>query len=579
MPTVMAKPTNIETLIMKTRIWISKIEFSDTSELEFDKNQITVFVGPNNAGKSAALKELNLLTRSNNNNSVVLKNINLEKDGTEEELLEYLKSNSMAQMDNSNPEPFYLGYKYRVYGGNLDSYWRNNQGLNDIHSLFVNHLTTEERLTMSNPPKNISLTKDAVKHPIHYMQKDDSIEIQFSSYFKHAFNQDLIVHRNAGNDVPLYIGKRPIPKNGDDRVSINYIKEIEKLPLLHKQGDGMRSFVGILLSAFVSNYSLLLLDEPEAFLHPPQARLLGKMLANDLPKNRQLFLATHSGDFLKGLLDADTANLKIVRIKRDGNINKISTLNNSEIKELWGDSLLRHSNILDGLFHSKVVICESDSDCRFYSAVLQSLYEDDSNISPDVLFIHCGGKHRVSSIVKSLKKLDVDIVSILDFDVLNSLNPLKNIFTECGGDWSIIENDWKQVKTSIDAKRPELETKDLKREILPIIESTTERIFPKAKIKEINSLLKKVSAWSHAKQSGKFFIPSGNPMQAYQRLILELEKVGLLVVEVGELESFVKSVGNHGPKWVNEVLSKDLLNDPELNEAREFVNKIIKARP
>ncbi|ANQ52772.1 ATP-binding protein [Flammeovirga sp. MY04] len=564
---------------MKPRIWISKIEFSDTTELEFEKNQITVFVGPNNAGKSATLKELNLLTRSTNNNCVVLKNMNLEKDGTEEELLEFLKSNSMAQKDNSNPEPFYLGLKYRIYGGNLDAYWNNRQGLNDMQSLFVSYLSTEERLTMSNPPRNISLTKDAVKHPIHYMQKDDSIEFQFSSYFKQAFNQDLIVHRNAGNDVPLYIGERPVPKNGDDRVSINYIKEIEKLPLLHKQGDGMRSFVGILLSAFVSDYSLFLLDEPEAFLHPPQARLLGKMLANDLPKDKQLFLATHSGDFLKGLLDADIENLKIVRIKREGDINKISTLNNSEIKELWGDSLLRHSNILDGLFHSKVVICESDSDCRFYSAVLQSLYENDSNISPDVLFIHCGGKHRVSSIVKSLKKLDVDIISILDFDVLNSQNPLKDIFTECGGDWSVIENDWKQVKTSIDAKRPELETEDLKKEIIPILESTTERLFPKSKIKEINSLLKRVSAWSHAKQSGKFFIPSGNPMQAYQRLILELEKVGLLVVEVGELESFVKSIGNHGPKWVNEVLSKDLLNDPELLEAREFVKKIIKARP
>ena len=53
------------------------------------------------------------------------------------------------------------------------------------------------------------------------------------------------------------------------------------------------------------------------------------------------------------------------------------------------------------------------------------------------------------------------------------------------------------------------------------------------------------------------------------------KKVGLLVVEVGELESFVKSVGNHGPKWVNEVLIKDIAVDPELNEARDFVKKLI----
>ncbi len=434
-------------------------------------------------------------------------------------------------------------------------------------------------MQIANPPNNIFLTKDAVSHPIHFMQKDDTIENKFSTYFQQAFNEELIVHRNAGSNVPLYIGKRPVPVQGEDRVSIGYLHELEKLPLLHEQGDGMRSFVGVLLSAFISNHNLLLIDEPEAFLHPPQARLLGKMLAKDLPTDRQLFLATHSGDSLKGLLEADVSNLKIVRIQRQGDINKISVLDNSDIKELWNDSLLRHSNILDGLFHSKVIICEGDSDCRFYSAVLQCLFENESNISPDYLFTHCGGKHRVASVVRALKKLNVDINAILDFDVLNDTYPLKDIFEECGGNWSLIERDWKIVKSSIDSKRPELETEDLKKELFPIFESTTERIFPQEKIKEIHSLLRKVSAWAHAKQVGKSFIPNGEPTQAYQRLIIELEKVGLMVVEVGELESFVKSIGNQGPKWVNEALTKDLANDVELNEAREFVRKIIKVRP
>lgn len=563
---------------MKPKVWIEKIRFSDNSELTFDANQITVFVGPNNAGKSATLKELNALTRQKNREGKVVKDFTLRKDGTSDDLLEFVKEFSIEHFSN-NPQPHYNGYKYSLYGGHIDGYWKKAEDLSDLQPVFINLLSTEERLNIANPPNNISLTKDAVSHPIHFMQKDDTIENKFSTYFHQAFNEELIVHRNAGNNVPLYIGKRPQPNQGEDRVSIGYLKELEKLPLLHEQGDGMRSFVGVLLSAFISNHNLLLIDEPEAFLHPPQARLLGKMLAKDLPTNRQLFLATHSGDFLKGLLEADVTNLKIVRIQRQEDINKISVLDNSDIKELWNDSLLRHSNILDGLFHSKVIICESDSDCRFYSAVLQCLYENESNISPDYLFTHCGGKHRVASVVKALKKLNVEISAILDFDVLNEINPLKDIFEECGGNWSIIEKDWKIVKSSIDAKRPELETEDLKKELIPLLESTTERIFPQEKIKEINSLLRKVSAWAHAKQVGKGFVPNGEATQAYLRLIAELEKVGLMVVEVGELESFVKSIGNHGPKWVNEALAKDLVNDIELNDAREFVRKIIKARP
>jgi hypothetical protein len=46
-----------------------------------------------------------------------------------------------------------------------------------------------------------------------------------------------------------------------------------------------------------------------------------------------------------------------------------------------------------------------------------------------------------------------------------------------------------------------------------------------------------------------------------------LRAAGLHVVEVGELEGFVRTVGGHGPRWVNEVLKRDLASDPEL-EAR-----------
>ena len=50
----------------------------------------------------------------------------------------------------------------------------------------------------------------------------------------------------------------------------------------------------------------------------------------------------------------------------------------------------------------------------------------------------------------------------------------------------------------------------------------------------------------------------------------------MLIVEIGQLESFVRSVGNHGPKWVNDVLGKDLKSDPELEDARKFIWQVIK---
>ena len=34
------------------RAWISEIEFNDNSAIKLEQNDIVVFVGPNNAGKS-----------------------------------------------------------------------------------------------------------------------------------------------------------------------------------------------------------------------------------------------------------------------------------------------------------------------------------------------------------------------------------------------------------------------------------------------------------------------------------------------------------------------------------------------
>ena len=558
---------------MKPRVWVQTVTFSDNSRIGFDPDDIVILVGPNNAGKSATLKEIFRLARQKSDKGKVLLDIEFSTEGTEE-LKSYLETFSVKAF-NGNPEPTYSGMGFSVYGGGIEHQFRNYQnGLGDLQSIFLTLLSTESRLSAANPPNNINLTNQAPTHPIHFLQKDDSVEKQFSGYFRQAFGLDLIVHRNAGGSVPLYVGKKPVPKKGEDRVSIGYITELQKLDLLHEQGDGMRSFVGVLLHSLVAKNSILLVDEPEAFLHPPQARLLGKMLANDLPKGKQLFFSTHSEDFLKGLLDSGSRNVKIVRLIRDKNTNRVSILNQDEIKEIWSDSLLRHSNILSGLFHSRVIVCESDSDCRFYSAILSSLHDEPGAIVPDVLFVHCGGKHRAPTVLKALKRIDVDVRVVVDFDVLNDTNPLRDIVVSLGGKWERVEKDWKVVKMEIEKKRPELLTVDLKKEIESILAATNDRIFPKDQTKKIESALKRANAWSEAKNAGKAYLPSGTATICFERLQIELQKLGIFVLEVGELERFSKSIGNHGPKWVSEVLLKNLKTDPELEAARQFVKRI-----
>ena len=125
-----------------------------------------------------------------------------------------------------------------------DSWWVNSGNpLNLPSKFFCRLLSADERLQGANPPANIALRRDAPGHPIHLLLKDDSLEEKLSSQFKRAFGLDIVVHRNAGNQVPIYVGNKAQPNSGQDRVSIDYIKELEKLTPIQAQGD--RSVQGV----------------------------------------------------------------------------------------------------------------------------------------------------------------------------------------------------------------------------------------------------------------------------------------------------------------------------------------------
>ncbi|MCZ7400366.1 MAG: hypothetical protein O8C62_11960 [Candidatus Methanoperedens sp.] len=88
---------------MTTRIWLSEIQFSDNSKIAIDKNDIVVLFGPNNAGKSASLKEAGTLLRTKNNKGKVLKDITIEKDGSETELISFLVMSLNLSFMKENP--------------------------------------------------------------------------------------------------------------------------------------------------------------------------------------------------------------------------------------------------------------------------------------------------------------------------------------------------------------------------------------------------------------------------------------------------------------------------------------------
>ena len=196
----------------------------------------------------------------------------------------------------------------------------------------------------------------------------------------------------------------------------------------------MRSFASVIVHLLAPiTPSVLLLDEPEAFLHPPQARLLGEILAKEKSSRTQLFVATHSTDVIHGLINVAPDHLRVLRMQRDDNCNRIKELDKSLIEEISTDPLMKYSSVMSGLFHERVIICEADSDCMFYSSLLD-LPEVHGERQPDVLFVHANGKGRVAALAKTLVALDVPVDVVVDIDILNDTVVLERVLDSLDGD-------------------------------------------------------------------------------------------------------------------------------------------------
>ena len=175
-------------------------------------------------------------------------------------------------------------------------------------------------------------------------------------------------------------------------------------------------------------------------------------------------------------------------------------------------------------------------------------------------------------VVQALHELDVPVVAVTDFDVLNEETSLRRIVEAFKADWEILKSDWHAIKVAIEGKKPELSTTEVSTEIKKLLdEASLSSIFPESTKKKIQEVLRRASPWAIVKEAGKSAVPNGQPTQACDRLLEALRRIGIYVVAVGQLESFARSVGGHGPSWVNQVLTKDLKRDLELQAAREFV--------
>ncbi len=552
--------------------FISQIQFNNGQGLDISKNDIIVFVGPNNAGKSQALKDIYALS-AKKVPSVVISDIKITKSSTP-------ISSVLSVVSKGNNHGNFISYNVFNHSMHLwdytDAQFPTTPFFDVYRDLFVINLDTSARLTICSAPQNIRRDENK-SHPIHYAAFDGKYRKWLSDNFKKAFGVEITPNIQYGAAIPLCIGK-PVILEGDYEDEITRQEEAAKIldtyDQVQNQGDGIKSFTGILLYLMLDYYRIYLIDEPESFLHPPQARIMGQIIGKTLSAHQQAFISTHSEEIIKGLLDSCPERIKIVRITRDGKTNHFSILNNAEFNKVWSDPLLKYSNIMASLFHKSVVLCESDSDCKMYSIIESHIKQKQQKYS-ETLFIHCGGKHRMSKIIQALRSLNVAVTTIVDIDILNDEAIFKGIVEAYGIDYNSIKPDYNKIVCNLHSPKENIDRITAKSIINQVLDSSKNKNLSNKEIEAVEEAVSTISKWKVLKSSGISALYPGDATSSFRRIDGLLKEHGVYIVPVGELECFIKEVGGHGPEWVNKVLVEYTnLDDEVYKSITEFITSM-----
>lgn len=263
---------------MDPRLLLNSLTFSDGTTISTGDANIIALVGPNNSGKSSTLREILGGAGSSKDVGPVLRKITFKKEGAAEELKLWLELNVQKVK-----ERYERGMTYAWLGSgcpeeDVESCWRRAES-GRLNGILCTLIDVEKRLEVANEQEPINFFSEAPSHPMHVLYKNPDLERKVNEAFRAAFKTDIVLNRGGGKVIAFHVGNKPVQKLGEDSLSPGYFQQLRKLPFLHNQGHGMRSFVGCTLHVFTSPAFIHLLDEPEAFLHPPHAKLLAGLLA------------------------------------------------------------------------------------------------------------------------------------------------------------------------------------------------------------------------------------------------------------------------------------------------------------
>ena len=86
--------------------------------------------------------------------------------------------------------------------------------------------------------------------------------------------------------------------------------------------------------------------------------------------------------------------------------------------------------------------------------------------------------------------------------------------------------------------------------------------FPRARVLTLTRCSAKLLLGTSSRAVANLLFHQAKQLRISRSFKKLCKQIGLWIVPVGELEGFCKSVGNHGPRWVQEVIERAGISRP-----------------